>query len=148
MLGERLVIRATCQAPWGCSRVSSKVAGTGARHIAGLSLCRSCYQYVYEQARNSGILPSGWPKLMRRLSGPTHEAPVIAMKCAGPGCGDIIPKGATDDKRRFIGRTRENPGISLCRKCYQRAWEYANDHPGKSLEDAWRQMPPRRRVAR
>lgn len=135
----------TCRAPWGCNRLTSKIAGTKGRHIDGLSFCRVCYQYTYEQGHKLGVAPEMWPTLIKDLPGPIHRPPVAKMKCEGSGCGDIIPKGVSSDKRRFVGRNAQGLGIAACRKCYQRAWEYKLKHPGISLEEAWKQMPSRKR---
>lgn len=146
---ERLANRSdepkVCQAPWGCSRPTSKKTGHSARRIRGLSLCRGCYQYVWEQAKAQKVPAEDWSEFMEKLSGPKIHATLIEMRCPGPGCGIVLSEGSA---RRFIGRDAKSAGIAACKACYQRAWEYQQVHSSLTLEEAWRQMPPRQRRKR
>lgn len=133
-----------CQAPWSCDYPTSKATGQGARHIDGLSLCRSCYQYTFEQAEKQDVSWERRNSFIHTLSGPARLPPAIAMKCEGAGCGVVLPKNTDASKRRFVGRFGGGEPICACRACYQRAHEYKGSHPGvQTIEEAWKLMPPR-----
>ena len=134
-----------CQAPWGCKKPTSKVAGDGSRRIGGLPFCRECYPYTYEQAHKRGLLPEQWPELIKTLPAPLRQPPSRKMRCCGLGCGEVLPAESKAKVRRFVGRKGGKKLVPACRSCYQRAYEYAQAHPGMTHEEAFRRMPPRRR---
>ena len=126
-----------CQAPWGCNYATAKDSGEAARSMYGHKLCRSCYQYAWEQLHELSVSKkeSAFKKLppLRRVPEDKTE------RCR---CGTLLPKGSSSKKRRFIGRMTGEEPIASCRGCYQRAYEFKRDNPSvETMEDAWRLMP-------
>lgn len=133
-----------CQAPWGCDNPNAKAVGTGARHIDGLSLCRSCYQYTFEQAQSAKVPWANRDSFIYTLRGPARLPGASVMKCEGVGCDAVFGKNVDNTKRRFVGRITSGKPICACRACYQRAHEYKANHPEvKTIEEAWKLMSPR-----
>jgi len=134
-----------CHAPWRCNKTISKIAGDGSRGVAGLSFCRDCYQYTFDQAQKRNLVPDQWPELIKQLPAPLIRPPTRAMRCRGPGCGEILPEGATPNVRRFVGRQPGKKLVPACRPCYERAMEFSHRHEGMTIEQAFFKMPPRQR---
>ncbi len=129
----------TCQAPWGCTNPTAKASVKESRKIDGLSLCRACYQYVFDQAKEHRASRKVFIYLLRAPA----RVPKGASSCEAPGCGRAF-RAQDVTVRRFVGRLTSGSPRASCRACYQRAYEYKREHPEfQTLEQAWLAMPPR-----
>lgn len=133
-----------CQAPWGCNNVSAQAAKEGGRHILGLSLCRSCYQYAWEQAGDDGRTWENKRQWFFGLPGPARLPESAVMACAGSGCDRVFKKDANARSRRFVGRLAGGEPLCACRSCYQRAYEFAKERKPMTIAEAFALMPPRK----
>jgi hypothetical protein len=122
-----------CQAPWGCSKKTAKASGGAKRSINNLELCRGCYQYAWENAKELGQAKED---ILPRLDPPKKPLPRISTICAREECGVRLRKNSGPEHRRTIGLHH------LCRNCYQATWELCQKL-GISLEDAFKQMKPK-----
>ncbi len=125
-----------CAAP-GCGKPSAKATQGTQRSINGEQLCRGCYQRIWELARNSGKTLA--EVFQADLAPPRRALPRIATTCAAPGCSTFLEANASDNVRRTIGTHH------VCRNCYMRAWQLAQDRGGGvTIEEAFSELPPRR----
>lgn len=124
-----------CGAPWGCSELSSKASGKRSWRIGNTELCRKCYSYVWEHAKDLG---KTMVEIFHTLSGPNRSLPCIATKCARKGCTETFADGEGAPRRRHIGL------LHICKTCYQAAWEMSRTFdPIISLEQALLLLPER-----
>lgn len=123
----------TCGIP-GCTNLTARATGRGARSIKGIELCRGCYQRIWELAKETG---KSTKEIFREGIAPPHHAlPRIATICAREGCNVELPKNASRNVRRTIGL------LHVCRPCYQFAWQHSV-RDRMSIEDAFQQMKPK-----
>ncbi len=115
-----------CSAPW-CSNPSSSSTGGERRTFKGKPVCRTCYQYMWEQSVALGMIMKEMEYSM--VNPPHFKLPAIQERCARRGCQEIFPGGVRDcNKIRRIGDKR------VCRRCYQTSWEYVKKHPGQGID--------------
>lgn len=122
-----------CSAPWGCTELSSKASGKRSWRIGNVELCRKCYSYVWEHAKD---LDKTMAEIFQILPGPTRTLPKIATVCARKGCTETFEGGEGGPRRRHIGL------LHVCVRCYQAAWERSRMFdPVISLEQAFLLLP-------
>jgi hypothetical protein len=123
-----------CHAPWGCSNPTAKSSGKGKRSIDDVEICRPCYQYAWEKAKELGKNIS---EVFYTLPNPHRPLPAIKTKCHRTGCPVTFEKGERNGFRRRIGN------FHVCRNCYESAWERSKDK-GISIEEAFQMLPPKK----
>lgn len=133
-----------CEAPWGCENITAKASGGHSRRVGGKNFCRACYQYAWQIGKEQNL---DWKKKavwIDSLPAPSRIPEPVRAICEGPGCETVLPKNATNNERRFVGRRESGEVVYACRPCYQRAWEYAKWHKGMTIAQAFKKMPSRK----
>lgn len=102
-------MRIPCSSPW-CNR-SAK--GSGRSIARTYPVCRSCYQYVWEQSKK---LEKPMAEIFLTLPSPNRKLRDEST-CARSGCEQKFAEGEFGPKRRSIGL------ITVCSACYEAAWE-------------------------
>lgn len=122
-----------CGAPWGCTELSSRGSGKRSWKVDDVELCRKCYSYTWEHAKDQGKTMS---EIFLTLPGPQRPLPSIATQCARKGCTEAFRKNEGSLRRRHIGL------LHVCVACYQAAWELSRTfEPVISLEQAFKLLP-------
>lgn len=102
-----------CGSPWGCSNRTAHSEHGQRRTVDGASICRACYQYVWENCRQDN--KAGVMTFMG-LEGQKVPLERKECKCSGEGCTRELKPG-TGQAFRVINNQ------PICHSCYQAAWE-------------------------
>lgn len=105
--------KSTCGSPWGCSNQTSHDEHGQCRTVDGASICRACYQYVWENCRQykkAGVMS------FMSLEGPRRPLERRESTCSREGCTRELKPG-TGQAFRVINNQ------PICQPCYQAAWE-------------------------
>ncbi len=126
------VVSKICGAPW-CNKLTASAMGRHRRQIAGVELCKRCYQYVWESAKKADCsMETLFPN---DIAPPKLPLPRIETVCSREGCGKKLGEGQ-GQHHRTIGLAH------VCKGCYQAAWEFKEEH-GLSIKDAYKQLKPK-----
>ncbi len=127
------IVSKVCGAPW-CNNPTESAQGKDKRQLNGIEVCRRCYQYVWEKARELGC-----PKeelFPNNIDPPKRPLPRVKAVCPRQGCGKVLRENADAKERRCIGL------MHVCNQCYQAAWELAKEQ-GLTLKEGWDRLKPK-----
>lgn len=114
---------------WWCDYPIKQV-----RRIDDVVVCRSCYQYVWEQAQKTG---ESMAAVFRKVEPPKRTPVRKRIKCSRSGCEVVLTPEMDSSEYRWLNRQKP-----LCRNCYETVWEYKKKFNLNSMEEAFDQLYP------